>query len=95
MSFAIVNCNVGLYLFHMDIRTQLLAFCNRTIAQKIDDIMWSLEYHIEDHTVEYFLYDYNQIRLLAIRVLNVESGIQKKCILSSLHEDTQNTCDIM
>jgi hypothetical protein len=106
MSLSIVECDIYKYFYHISvgvisietlpsIRQRLENLHNAAIDERLDDIIWSLEYHLESEdkdTVEYFLFDYYKMPLLSIHYYTVRNGFKKSCKLHLLHENTQNTC---
>ena len=108
MSFSIVDCDTYKYFYHMSvgvlsietlpsIRQRLENLQNAAIDDRLNDIMWSLEYHLESeekNTIEYFLFDYYKMPLLSMHYYKVRNGVKKSCKLHLLHENTRNTCCI-
>ena len=112
MSFSIGSCDISKYFYMISvsdlskenlpiIKQRLENLNNDAVNDKIDDIIWSLEYHLESgpddpafENIEYFLFDYYKIQLVAIRHATVVNGLHRRCRLNLLHENTVNTCGL-
>jgi hypothetical protein len=107
MSITIVECDTQAYLYRIaisdirpevlpEIRQRLENLDSAAINDKLNDIIWVLEYYIEskNEKVKEFMFDYYKFPLLIIQCAAVEYGLQQKCMLHLLHENTQNNCII-